>query len=558
MEVFSHCLNPQKIFNRYTRHWEIVPCGECYACKNKSASVITKRVEKEIRSHKFSYMFTLTYSNEFIPRMELLQDKKGTYQIRPTGRLADFYKSTPLFYSDDDKFRHKSDKIKVESLDNSFIPHIEQDDVIGEFGVCSKRDIQLFFKRLRKRIHEIEKNTGESMPIRYFIASEYGPRTLRPHYHGILFFDSEKLTHFIQGTIVKSWGLSQRLPGKANKSRFRPFADINRTIGYIKPCDPNTAYYVADYVSSNDNLPTVLQHPLTRPFRLGSQSPLIGSFKDLRQEMLQDVAGGVATHVIERIDKTAQCVEYVDIPYSKGDISSVFLKCKEFYALSSATKSAIYSFAYDRYDEWLEWITPIAMGSGNSSPNCFLRTNRDYSLRCYCKKFYSHLYYYLHFDDDSFWYASNRANNMIRKYDIFSSLGFASPVDGYLYMFHRAYSILENYKLKHFHQNLQQWIDYVGNDSIVAAYPFLIENLPASYDEFRLSDDSYHNLVKSYHLEKKLYKGGLLDYDYLRSVSESEYQNYKCYQVDQKRRYFDRSKQKKANNSIYMGVRKID
>jgi len=291
---------------------------------------------------------------------------------------------------------------------------------------------------------------------------------------------------------------------------------------------------------------------------LGSQSPIIGSYKDTRAQMLEDVRDGVATHVGERVDKKAQCVEYVDIPYTKSELRSCFLKCKEFYALSSRTKSVIYSFAYDRYLEWKEWVMPIFVGSYHPTFKSFLKVSPEYSFRSYCERFHRSLYYQYHFDDDSFWYSSNRANNVIRQFDIFNHLGFASPVDGYLFMFHRAYSILENYKLKHFHQNLQQWIDYVGNDSIVAAYPFLIENLPASYDEFRLSDDSYHDLVKSYHLENKLYKGGLLDYDYLRSVSECEYQNYKCYQVDQKRRYFDRSKQKKANNSLYQGVRKID
>lgn len=42
----------------------------------------------------------------------------------------------------------------------------------------SKRHIQLFFKRLRK---------VNDSKIRYFIVGEYGGRTMRPHYHVILF-----------------------------------------------------------------------------------------------------------------------------------------------------------------------------------------------------------------------------------------------------------------------------------------------------------------------------------------------------------------------------------
>lgn len=47
--------------------------------------------------------------------------------------------------------------------------------------VVSKRDIQLFMKRFRKELSAL----GYS--CRYFICAEYGPKTLRPHYHGILF-----------------------------------------------------------------------------------------------------------------------------------------------------------------------------------------------------------------------------------------------------------------------------------------------------------------------------------------------------------------------------------
>lgn len=45
--------------------------------------------------------------------------------------------------------------------------------------IVSKRDIQLFIKRLRKAL--------PSYKLRYFLVSEYGPTTFRPHYHCIFF-----------------------------------------------------------------------------------------------------------------------------------------------------------------------------------------------------------------------------------------------------------------------------------------------------------------------------------------------------------------------------------
>lgn len=51
----------------------------------------------------------------------------------------------------------------------------------GDCGLPSLRvsDLQKFFKRLRKHF--------SGTRIRYYCAGEYGPRTLRPHYHGIIY-----------------------------------------------------------------------------------------------------------------------------------------------------------------------------------------------------------------------------------------------------------------------------------------------------------------------------------------------------------------------------------
>lgn len=51
----------------------------------------------------------------------------------------------------------------------------------GYMELC-KRDLQLFFKRLRK-ISE----GNSTIPIKYYAVGEYGGKTKRPHYHIILF-----------------------------------------------------------------------------------------------------------------------------------------------------------------------------------------------------------------------------------------------------------------------------------------------------------------------------------------------------------------------------------
>lgn len=63
--------------------------------------------------------------------------------------------------------------------DSMFLTVTYDDKNYPETGSLSKRDIQLFIKRLRATLDDIR--------IRYFAVGEYGTRTFRPHYHVIIF-----------------------------------------------------------------------------------------------------------------------------------------------------------------------------------------------------------------------------------------------------------------------------------------------------------------------------------------------------------------------------------
>lgn len=76
-----------------------------------------------------------------------------------------------------------------------FVTLTYDDEKLPLDGV-SKRDIQLFLKRLRKNFN--------SQTLRYFIVSEYGDHTHRAHYHGLLFFKCDR-TNDIYDIIEKSW-----------------------------------------------------------------------------------------------------------------------------------------------------------------------------------------------------------------------------------------------------------------------------------------------------------------------------------------------------------------
>lgn len=118
---------------------------------------------------------------------------------------------------------------------------------IPEDGCVSKRELQLFFKRLRKR-------TG--LKLRYFACGEYGDEFHRPHYHAIIWglpYPSVKTYE----TIDKCWGL-----------------------GFVR-CDsisPQRIEYTAGYVCKKiSKLKEMKEKGLTKEFCLMSRKPALGS-----------------------------------------------------------------------------------------------------------------------------------------------------------------------------------------------------------------------------------------------------------------------------------------
>lgn len=129
--------------------------------------------------------------------------------------------------------------------------------------VVSKRDIQLFMKRFRKEISAL------GFTCRYFICAEYGPKTLRPHYHGILFDLPLSFGRtFLSDLLLRTW-----------QQGFITLA----------PVTPGRCRYVAKYCSSFMFLPKYLQNERRKPFLLVSRKIGIGkSFVD-RDPRVEDL-----------------------------------------------------------------------------------------------------------------------------------------------------------------------------------------------------------------------------------------------------------------------------
>lgn len=139
--------------------------------------------------------------------------------------------------------------------------HVKRNDF--GFAEVNKEDIQKFLKRLRKRC--------PNSNIRYFIVSEYGPQTLRPHYHGCF---------FNLPCDVVDFGYSDTDLPRYKTSEFGEKVRINTLLGRIwgqgstevSQLIRERASYAAKYTISRKEIPDYL----TPNFSLMSRKPGIG------------------------------------------------------------------------------------------------------------------------------------------------------------------------------------------------------------------------------------------------------------------------------------------
>lgn len=121
-----------------------------------------------------------------------------------------------------------------------------------------KRDLQLFFKRLRKA-HGKGNNNGRT--IKYYAVGEYGGRTNRPHYHIILFNarveliqQSWNLGEVHYGTVtgasvgytLKYISKPKTVPKHANDDRLPEFSIMSKRLGINYLTKAMVAYHKKD------------------------------------------------------------------------------------------------------------------------------------------------------------------------------------------------------------------------------------------------------------------------------------------------------------------------
>ena len=249
-KLITRCQNPRTVVNKYTHESVVVPCGVCPSCVLRRSGIQTNLLTTYSAQFRYVYFVTLTYAPCFLPTLEVSVIEACTDDIADVSCVPDINNLDPC---DDNRYlfgfrsvpRSSSVKLKNSTVERTFKdPEIrfsypmypkELLSVLGKINhnipnripyICN-RDLDLFLKRLRSYYPD-EK-------LRYYAVSEYGPTSYRPHWHLLLFSNSEQFSKTILENVSKAWSY-----GRCDASLSRGFA----------------APYVASYVNSFVALPS--------------------------------------------------------------------------------------------------------------------------------------------------------------------------------------------------------------------------------------------------------------------------------------------------------------
>lgn len=224
-DVWFTCEHPYVVYNKYTRQTVQVQCGHCKACQVRRLKKYLPLICNESSQHKYMYFFTLTYNNDNLP-------------------LKDVFKFIP----EKKNYRPEYFQLLRESQDYVQFCH-------GLLPILDTEDIQKWFKRVRKLLD------SRQVRFRYFVSGDYGETTFRPHYHGLLWFDSSWLAENIQDVFARTWKV-----GNQSIGRFE-----------VEPAR-SKGQYAAAYTQMVADRPAIYAYREFKPKALFSSKPSFGSF----------------------------------------------------------------------------------------------------------------------------------------------------------------------------------------------------------------------------------------------------------------------------------------
>lgn len=205
--------NKKELFNPTKNVYDVMStCGKCEECIASKRYKLSIRFKNEMDKHPYKYFLTITFNDVNILR-------------------------NPLFYNP-----------KNNSSYNTML---------------SKYHVKKIIANIRNKLKRIY---GKQFTFSYFLCGEYGPKTLRAHYHIALFMDQPL-------SLEKKKGIKEKYTCDIFNSKQYGFYDLVK----IKPND-KVSNYITKYMLKSSNL--IGNKPLKK-YSIDIERAYINLFKSL-------------------------------------------------------------------------------------------------------------------------------------------------------------------------------------------------------------------------------------------------------------------------------------
>nr|DAR10145.1 MAG TPA: Replication associated protein [Microviridae sp.] len=241
------------------------PCGKCEECvKDKQNEYVIRSIEEAMKVKGDVYFITLTYADDNITQ---------TIDFDDMGEILEVDEET-------------GEVIKCENMYNSLNNH----------------DITAWKKRVKRNL---QYHSGKWLNFSYLICGEYGPKTHRPHYHGLLMGLTPAEAHAFE----EDWKINYGYTCFKKISKM----DIAKVASYV-------AKYICKFKSLED--PLVMEKKVIKPRRISSEGYGMPSKKrwkamkidvmgeDYTIDQLNKMAHGNARKMIKVVNKISKSLKY--------------------------------------------------------------------------------------------------------------------------------------------------------------------------------------------------------------------------------------------------------
>lgn len=221
IKSLSFCQSPRYVYTS-TGQRVLVKCGSCPLCLTAKAAKYTQLCELEEYKSKYCAFVTLTYRDEDIPKCVFDTDfmhynyfdgdDNFSSVVCPIRSLCPrdenynefigeqwFDVDKPLSPQILDAYKRTCPRSKYNY--HKFIGScITTEDGVSCFGYLLRSDVTNFLKRVRSKC-----SYYHNEKVRFYLCAEYGPKTYRPHFHVLFFFDSSEVFRNLRSYCTQSW-----------------------------------------------------------------------------------------------------------------------------------------------------------------------------------------------------------------------------------------------------------------------------------------------------------------------------------------------------------------